>query len=181
RKSDAELAQEVAAFRFSTREQRNGPHEQSRRTAAVTSLPGGDAGAAEASPGILRELTCVSIRLRPERRRLLEVEADQFVVADEDVGEPLVDRRALRPRRDRVRSLLDQGMTEAEPLLERRRRRCAVEEPSAHERRERLPGGARLEQLGDERGVELPADDRRVLDRRTLARGQPVEARGEQR
>ena len=29
RKSDAELAQEVAAFRFSRREQRNGPHEQS--------------------------------------------------------------------------------------------------------------------------------------------------------
>jgi hypothetical protein len=181
---DSELAEKLEPVSVAPRQQIGRPAEQPRAAAGVLALPGRDPSRAEPAARILGETLGVPVGFRSKLRRPLEVESDDLVADSarvEQVGRRLVQTRTLGFGRRGVRRLLDEGVAEAESLLERLRRRSGIEQSAPDERGERLAGGAGVEELCDDGGVELPADDRGALDGCALACGQPVEARGQER
>src|SRR6478672_6415773 len=132
--------------------------------------------------GTLGERVVESPELRPVEVRLLEVVAEELVLALallEPAGEPLVQvgARALRDRR--VRRVADQRMSEPKAVVAEERGRLRADELLADEREEHLRHLAALRlagERGDGASPELLADHACALEHLAFLGLEPVEA-----
>ena len=191
----SEVDQQRGALGGLHREQPARPLEQSRRLGELVAIEHAPSGPSEEPPAAEGRGTPVGVHAterRAEEVRLLEVVADDLVVAQlrradellEPRREPRVEVGATLLRHGGIRDIPDEHVVEAEAVVALDERAVGPEQLLACEGEE--DAAQPLGPLGREQGrdgaaMEQPALDGGALQHGPLARLQAVDARGEQR